>query len=68
MRFRNLTVGQKFVSVIKAISRDVVTPENQVIELDLIDVQTEEDIYIREILLKEGRAVAVLTVDDIKTY
>lgn len=58
MRFRELTVGQRFASIIRRISNDVVVPNSKVLELELIDVQTDEDIYVHEILINEDRAIA----------
>lgn len=57
MRFRKLTVGNRFVSIIKNISIDVLS-NSKIIELQLVDVDTEDDIYIHEVLIEEGRAVA----------
>lgn len=56
--FRKLTVGKTFVSVIKDIKYDnETTPPTQILELELIDVTTDEDILIHELLLNEKRAI-----------
>uniref|UniRef100_T1PG85 Tudor domain protein n=1 Tax=Musca domestica TaxID=7370 RepID=T1PG85_MUSDO len=56
--FRKLTVGQTFVSVIKNIKYDNdTTPPTQILELELIDVTTDEDILVHELLLNEKRAM-----------
>ena len=56
--FRKLTVGKTFVSVIKGIINDEdCTPPTQILELELIDVTTDEDILIHELLLNEKRAI-----------
>lgn len=52
-RFKNLTVNKRFASEIKCIKRDGKKFE---LELVLIDVSTENDIFINRILIKEGRA------------
>ncbi|XP_055386753.1 tudor domain-containing protein 7-like [Condylostylus longicornis] len=59
IRFSELTVGQRFASVVQNISIDDFDPnkKSKVLELTLIDVLTEEDIYIHEILVEENRAV-----------
>ncbi|XP_073811788.1 tudor domain-containing protein 7-like [Musca autumnalis] len=56
--FRKLTVGQTFVSVIKNIKYDnETTPPTQILELELIDVTTDEDVLVHELLLNEKRAI-----------
>ncbi|XP_011179383.2 uncharacterized protein LOC105210260 [Zeugodacus cucurbitae] len=58
LRFRQLTVGQKFVASIKRITYDKLgAPDTPILDLELIDVTTDEDVYIHEILLQEQRAV-----------
>uniref|UniRef100_A0A1I8Q3T5 HTH OST-type domain-containing protein n=1 Tax=Stomoxys calcitrans TaxID=35570 RepID=A0A1I8Q3T5_STOCA len=56
--FRKLTVGQTFVSVIKNIKYDkdnsLLSP---ILELELIDVTTDEDVYVHQLLLDEERAI-----------
>lgn len=60
LRFRQLTVGQKFVASIKRITYDKLgSPDTPILDLELIDVTTDEDVYIHEILLQEQRAVAI---------
>ncbi|XP_055857184.1 tudor domain-containing protein 7 [Episyrphus balteatus] len=67
LRFRELTVGQKFVSVIKKISNgDKISPDTRILELDLIDVKTDEDIFIRDILIKEQRAIEASSTDGLQ--
>ncbi|KAI8119984.1 Tudor domain-containing protein 7 [Lucilia cuprina] len=56
--FRKLTVGKTFVSVIKDIKYDKdCTPATPILELELIDVTTDDDILIHELLLNEKRAI-----------
>lgn len=51
-------MGQTFVSVIKNIKYDNdTTPPTQILELELIDVTTDEDILVHELLLNEKRAM-----------
>ncbi|CAD7012547.1 unnamed protein product [Ceratitis capitata] len=58
LRFRQLTVGQKFVASIKRTTYDKLgAPDTPILDLELIDVTTDEDVYIHEILLQEQRAV-----------
>ena len=58
IRFRKLTLGLKFASVVKNISIDTFLAEHpKVLELSLIDVSTADDIYIHQILIQENRAL-----------
>lgn len=57
--FRKLTVGKTFVSVIKDINYDKeCLPATQILDLELIDVTTDEDILIRDLLLNDNRAIS----------
>lgn len=56
--FRKLTAGQTFVSVIKNIKCDKDnTPPTQILELELIDVSSDDDVFVHELLLNEKRAI-----------
>lgn len=57
--FRKITVGQTFIASIKHISYDKSssTPNTSILELELIDVSTDEDVYTHELLLAEKRAI-----------
>uniref|UniRef100_A0A1A9UVJ1 HTH OST-type domain-containing protein n=1 Tax=Glossina austeni TaxID=7395 RepID=A0A1A9UVJ1_GLOAU len=57
--FRKITVGQTFIASIKHISYDKSSgaPNTSILELELIDVSTDEDVYTHELLLAEERAV-----------
>lgn len=57
-------MGKTFVSFIKDVIYDKeCTPATQILELELIDVTTEEDILIHELLLNEKRAINELLQD-----
>lgn len=52
-RFQQLTVGKQFASQIRAINS---TEENKYeLELQLIDVSTDDDVCLNKILIAEGR-------------
>ncbi|XP_053668114.1 uncharacterized protein LOC128718517 [Anopheles marshallii] len=57
MRFKELTADCNFASVVRSIQADELNPQEQLIELALIDVSTEDDVYVHKILVDEGRAV-----------
>uniref|UniRef100_A0A182NSX1 Tudor domain-containing protein 7 n=1 Tax=Anopheles dirus TaxID=7168 RepID=A0A182NSX1_9DIPT len=57
MRFKELTADSHFASIVRGIQADELTPQEQLIELELIDVATEDDVYVHKILVDEGRAV-----------
>uniref|UniRef100_A0A182M524 Tudor domain-containing protein 7 n=1 Tax=Anopheles culicifacies TaxID=139723 RepID=A0A182M524_9DIPT len=57
MRFKELTADCNFASVVRSIQADELNPQEQLIELELIDVSTENDVFVHKILVDEGRAV-----------
>uniref|UniRef100_A0A1Q3F7N2 Putative tudor domain-containing protein 7 n=1 Tax=Culex tarsalis TaxID=7177 RepID=A0A1Q3F7N2_CULTA len=57
VRFQQLTEGKKFASYIRSIQADEFNPNDDIVELELIDVSTSEDIIICMQLVDEGRAV-----------
>ncbi|XP_029040468.2 tudor domain-containing protein 7 [Osmia bicornis bicornis] len=59
LRFQELVVEKNFVSVVVESKPDVLSPADTVLGLKLIDVNTTEDIYIDQLLVREGRAVFV---------
>lgn len=59
VRFQQLTVDKKFASYIHNITTDEFSPNEEIVDLMLIDVSTEEDIFIHQILVDENRAVLI---------
>ncbi|XP_062565094.1 tudor domain-containing protein 7 isoform X2 [Armigeres subalbatus] len=59
VRFQELTVGKKFASYIYNIQTDEFNPNENIVDLMLIDVSTEDDILIHKILVDEKRAVLI---------
>ncbi|ETN63108.1 hypothetical protein AND_005180 [Anopheles darlingi] len=57
VRFQKLVVGRKFASIVRGIEADEFNPKEKLVDLELIDVSTEDDIYIHRVLVDEGRAV-----------
>lgn len=57
VRFQQLTVDKKFASYIYNIKRDEFNPNDDIVDLMLIDVSTDEDILIHKILVDENRAI-----------
>ncbi|XP_050080020.1 uncharacterized protein LOC126567776 [Anopheles maculipalpis] len=57
MRFKELTADFTFASIVHSIQADELNPQEQLIELELIDVTTDTDIFVHKILVGEGRAV-----------
>lgn len=57
VRFQQLTEGKKFASYIRSIQADEFNPNDDIVELELIDVSTSEDIMVYQQLVDEGRAV-----------
>uniref|UniRef100_A0A182QFJ7 Tudor domain-containing protein 7 n=1 Tax=Anopheles farauti TaxID=69004 RepID=A0A182QFJ7_9DIPT len=57
MRFKELTADSHFASIVRGIQADELTPQEQLIVLELIDVSTETDVHVHKILVDEGRAV-----------
>lgn len=57
MRFKELTADSNFASIVRSIQPDELNPQEQLIELELIDVSGEDDIVLHKILVDEGRAV-----------
>lgn len=57
LRFKDLVLNKNFVSVVVESSSDHYSPANGVVlGLQLIDVNTPEDIYIDRLLVEEKRA------------
>lgn len=59
VRFQSLTVERGLVSIVQEVDADRHLPRDTVLGLKLIDVSTSEDVYIADVLVKEGRAVYV---------
>nr|XP_033339584.1 tudor domain-containing protein 7-like [Megalopta genalis]XP_033339585.1 tudor domain-containing protein 7-like [Megalopta genalis] len=59
LRFQELVVEKNFVSIVVESKADGLSPADTVLGLKLINVSTEEDIYIDQLLVNEGRAVFV---------
>lgn len=57
VRFQQLTEGKKFASYIRSIQADEFNPNDDIVELELIDVSTSVDIMVHVTLVDEGRAV-----------
>ncbi|XP_065092064.1 tudor domain-containing protein 7 [Ochlerotatus camptorhynchus] len=57
VRFQQITVDKKFASYICNILTDEINPNEEIVDLMLIDVSTDEDIFIHKILVDEKRAV-----------
>ncbi|XP_058055027.1 tudor domain-containing protein 5-like [Anopheles bellator] len=57
VRFQRLTVDRKFASIVRGIQADEINRAEKLLELELIDVSSEEDIYLNKTLVDEGRAV-----------
>uniref|UniRef100_A0A182P5C8 Tudor domain-containing protein 7 n=1 Tax=Anopheles epiroticus TaxID=199890 RepID=A0A182P5C8_9DIPT len=57
MRFKELTADCNFASIVRNVQADELNPQEQLIELELIDVSAEDDVYVHKILVDEGRAV-----------
>ncbi|XP_050090551.1 tudor domain-containing protein 7B [Anopheles aquasalis] len=57
VRFQKLVVGRKFASIVRGIETDEINPNEKLVDLELIDVSTEEDIHVHRVLVDEGRAV-----------
>ncbi|XP_052903294.1 uncharacterized protein LOC128310642 [Anopheles moucheti] len=57
MRFKELTADCNFATVVRSIQADELNPQEQLMELELIDVSTDIDVYVHKILVEEGRAV-----------
>lgn len=60
VRFQQLTVGKKFASYIYNIQSDEFNPNDNIVDLMLIDVSTDDDIFIHQILVEENRAVLTI--------
>lgn len=58
VRFQELTVDQKFVSIVKKVGTDRLHPNEPLLTLDLVDTSTEKDLFINQQLITEERAVA----------
>ncbi|XP_076247225.1 tudor domain-containing protein 7 tapas isoform X2 [Calliopsis andreniformis] len=59
IRFQDLVVEKNFVSIIVESKPDGLSPADTILGLKLIDVNTDEDIYIDRLLVEEGRATFV---------
>lgn len=57
LHFQHLTQDKCFVSNVRNIIYDNDSPENHKLELTLIDVTTDQDIYINDMFIAEGRAI-----------
>lgn len=57
VRFQQLTESKKFASYIRSIQADEFNPNEEIVELELIDVSTSDDIMVHQQLVDEGRAV-----------
>ncbi|OXU29931.1 hypothetical protein TSAR_011134 [Trichomalopsis sarcophagae] len=56
LRFNELIVSKKLVSIIKSCDMDNLQSGDTVLSLELIDTTTSEDIYITNVLVNENRA------------
>jgi tudor domain-containing protein 1/4/6/7 len=63
VRFRELIVNKRFVSVIKAVRQDEICANEICASMQLIDVSGDDDVYLNNVLIDEGRAKPFL--DDI---
>ncbi|XP_078039259.1 tudor domain-containing protein 7A-like [Augochlora pura] len=59
LRFQELVVEKNFVSVVVESKADGLSPADTVLGLKLINVSTDKDIHIDQLLVNEGRAVFV---------
>ncbi|XP_076752241.1 tudor domain-containing protein 7 tapas isoform X1 [Xylocopa sonorina] len=59
LRFQELVVEKGFVSIVVESKPDGLSPADTVLGLKLIDVDTNEDIYIDQLFVQEGRAMVV---------
>ncbi|XP_052870503.1 tudor domain-containing protein 7B-like [Anopheles cruzii] len=57
VRFQKLTVERKFASIVRGVQADELNRDEKLVELELIDVSSEEDVYVHKTLVDEGRAV-----------
>lgn len=57
LRFQRMTVDKKFVSRIDNILRTGSPSDEAILELTLIDVSTDTDVNINQLLVLEDRAV-----------
>ncbi|XP_077287282.1 tudor domain-containing protein 7 tapas [Arctopsyche grandis] len=56
LRFQDLVVEKKFVSIIENVERDPLHTNESLLTLNLIDTSTNDDVYINNVLCKENRA------------
>lgn len=57
VRFRDLVLGKNFVSIVVESMFDHLSPVNgTVLGLKLIDVSTDQDVFIDKLLVEENRA------------
>ncbi|XP_015587926.1 tudor domain-containing protein 7 [Cephus cinctus] len=59
LRFQQLVVDRDFVSIVTESGPDRLSPADTVLGLRLIDVSSDEDIFIDELLVDEGRALFI---------
>ncbi|KFB51179.1 hypothetical protein ZHAS_00019439 [Anopheles sinensis] len=57
VRFQELTAERKFASVVRKVEEDEFNRHEELVELELIDVSTDDDILIHKVLVDEGRAI-----------
>ncbi|XP_058458121.1 tudor domain-containing protein 7A isoform X2 [Malaya genurostris] len=59
VRFQQLTVEKQFASQVRSIHADEFNQNDDIVELTLTDVSTDEDTIIHQVLIDENRAVYV---------
>ncbi|XP_055535044.1 tudor domain-containing protein 7B [Wyeomyia smithii] len=59
VRFQTLTVEKKFAGQVRSIHVDEINPSDDIVELTLIDVSTDEDTFIHQVLVNEKRAIFI---------
>jgi hypothetical protein len=57
--FQELVVEREFVSIIMEMGPDLLNPTSLIIGLRLIDTSKNQDVYIDELLVSQGRAVQI---------
>uniref|UniRef100_A0A182JIM9 Tudor domain-containing protein 7 n=1 Tax=Anopheles atroparvus TaxID=41427 RepID=A0A182JIM9_ANOAO len=57
VRFQELTVRRSFASIVHSVQADEINKDEKLVELELIDVSGEDDVYIHKRLVDEGLAV-----------
>lgn len=56
VRFRELTLGQKFIGIVRRV--DKLKDDRRALSLELIDTSTPQDIKVHETLISEKHAMA----------